>query len=176
MPTLPSNCAQSALQAENWKPVAGFYGSRYEVSDLGRVRNHETMLVLSHCPTVRGYIQVTLKIKGVKAARTVHRLVAEAFLGPCPIGKEVNHKNGIKTDAALSNLEYVTPKQNIAHAISTGLMKPRTKKHYKLSPDDVRQIRRLFGIATHIEIGARFGVGARQITAIRGRRAWADVE
>jgi hypothetical protein len=52
----------------------------------------------------------------------VHRLVAEAFIGPIPEGFEVNHKDGCKTNANADNLEIVTARQNIQHAIRLGLM------------------------------------------------------
>jgi hypothetical protein len=50
----------------------------------------------------------------------VHHLVAAAFLGPKPDGAEVNHKDCDKTNNALSNLEYVSRGENIAHALANG--------------------------------------------------------
>lgn len=68
-----------------------------------------------------GYVVLNLKINGKKVSRFLHRLVAEAFM-PCgEAGMQVNHINGDKTDNHASNLEWVTPIQNIRHAIRTGL-------------------------------------------------------
>ena len=68
-----------------------------------------------------------------------HHLVAAAFLGPRPLGMQINHKNGIKTDNYFTNLEYVTPSQNSWHAyhilkvyktsFKPGAEHPSAKKH-----------------------------------------------
>jgi hypothetical protein len=174
MPTLPSNCAPSPPQVETWKPLSGYYDN-YEVSDFGRVRN-ASGLVLRPCFTVRGYIQVTLRRHGIGKARTVHSLVAEAFLGSCPTGYQVNHKNGIKTDARLSNLEYVTPAENMRHARAMGLYSPYSARHLKLTEDDVRKIRTLFGHMTNRQIAEMYGVRRRHITAIKAGSVWGAVK
>lgn len=75
-------------------------------------------------------MRVFLRKDGRYFTCLVHRLVLEAFVGPCPPGYETNHGNGQKADNTLANLEYVTPSQNLQHAWDTGLM-PRTRRHYK---------------------------------------------
>ncbi len=108
---------------EQWKECCeGFY----EVSDLGRVRRAKpgkttwVGRVLKHKPGKRGYCRIHAVMDGVTKERKVHQLVAEAFLGPCPPGKEVNHKDTVKTNNKASNLEYITHNGNLLHALRTG--------------------------------------------------------
>lgn len=108
------------MDKEQWLPIPGFPG--YEVSDLGRVRGIERLSIagrtlkakmLAATPN-RGYPRVALRREGKTFYRDVHRLVARAFLGPCPDGQEVRHIFGDSTSAALTGLEYGTRAQNIA--------------------------------------------------------------
>lgn len=70
-------------------------------------------------PKRSGYVSVTIRVeKGVYKTRYAHRLVWEAFNGPIPSDVEINHKNGLKHDNSLDNLELVTKSENIKHAIS----------------------------------------------------------
>jgi hypothetical protein len=85
-----------------WKKIEG----GYEVSDQGEVRNSRGWILKPE--TVCGYHRVNLFRKHV----LVHRLVAAAFLGPCPEGKEVDHKNNIRTDNRVENLQYLTRSEN----------------------------------------------------------------
>lgn len=103
---------------ETWKPVKDFEGL-YFVSSLGRVLSKRTI----RKPTLinSGYLKVSLKKDGKEYPRTVHRLVAIAFLENPINCKKVNHINGIKTDNRVCNLEWVTPSQNKIHALTTGL-------------------------------------------------------
>jgi hypothetical protein len=66
-----------------------------------------------------GYVTVSVKIYGRSRGFLVHRLVMELFMGPSSL--HVNHKNGIKADNRLENLEYVSPQENNKHAWETGL-------------------------------------------------------
>ena len=93
----------------------------YDITDAGDVINTRTGCAVSMQVTKRGYIQVRLQTgKGDSRGRkvfSVHRLVAKAFI-PNPNGlSEVNHKNGIKSDNSVNNLEWVSRRENIDHAI-----------------------------------------------------------
>lgn len=107
--------------AERWLPVPGF--QVYEVSSAGRVRRSSTGRVLSASPLnrkTRGrrikrlHLRVGLSVDGVVQTKTVHSLVAAAFLGPRPAGHEIDHVNDDGTDNRVENLRYVTPAVNIA--------------------------------------------------------------
>ena len=106
---------------EAWKAVPGYEG-RYEVSDQGRVRNNAGK-VLKLNRMVHGYICAHLYDGTGKANRrvkTIHQLVARAFLPNLSNLREVNHRNFDKADNRVSNLEWVTRKENVRHAIVGG--------------------------------------------------------
>ncbi|MDE5507724.1 HNH endonuclease [Elizabethkingia meningoseptica] len=90
----------------------------YFITENGEVIRNGKVLKL--CKN-RRYMQVTVSVSGDNYTRLIHRLVAEAFISnpenkPC-----VNHKNGNKHDNRVENLEFVTQKENIHHAIVSGL-------------------------------------------------------
>lgn len=102
---------------ENWRPIPHF--PNYEVSNLGRVRvlsGRYAGEILSQVEQANGYQRVYLTNEAGRFGKYVHRLVAEAFLGPCPAGWEVNHRDLDKAHNADVNLEYVTHRANIRHA------------------------------------------------------------
>jgi HNH endonuclease len=68
--------------------------------------------ILKTPPDDHGYPQVNLSRQGRTDHRKVHKLVAAAFLGPCPAGFEVLHKDGDSMNAALANLRYGTKSEN----------------------------------------------------------------
>lgn len=90
----------------------------YEVSDLGEVRNKSTKQIKSLRLDRNGYLRVTLYPSG--KTYSIHRLVATAFLFKNE-GDVVNHKNGVKTDNHVDNLEWCTHQENVNHAYETGL-------------------------------------------------------
>jgi hypothetical protein len=97
---------------EDWKPIIGW---PYEVSSHGQVRRTGSLACLKMHAAYYGYRRVVLSWHGKLHTFTVHRLVAEAFIGPRPDGLVINHKDGNAGNNVVSNLEYVTPKQNSQH-------------------------------------------------------------
>lgn len=111
---------------ETWMDVYDF--PRYQVSDQGKVRNKRTHKIKSAHYDNDGYLKVTLMniINGNKktSRKTVHRLVAESFLGGPHPDLQVNHKNGVKDDNRVVNLQWCTGSENVKHAYATGIRKP----------------------------------------------------
>jgi hypothetical protein len=156
----------------------------YEVSDLGRVRRKDTGRILAIKPRANGYVSVMLSVKPkVKRRFYVHRLVAMAFLGGIPDGKQVNHKNFIRSDNRDSNLEVVTCLQNAAHskrngrlaAIGSNTPRGEASCRSKLTLEQIRAIRRLAASgAPKAQLGRQFGVCKQQIKNIVTGISWRD--
>jgi hypothetical protein len=96
-----------------FKRIEGF--EDYGISKEGEVFSFKRNKVL--CPMVEknGYKRINLYINGKEHRKSVHRLVAEAFIENKSNLPEVNHKNEDKTDNRVSNLNWVTHKENINH-------------------------------------------------------------
>jgi hypothetical protein len=100
------------MDPETWRDVEGYNG-RYQVSDLGRVKNTKTGRVLKPGKKPKGYLFVVLCVGGRGKTRTVHRLVAQAFI-PNPRGlTDVDHANNVRTDNSVTNLRWASKSENV---------------------------------------------------------------
>ena len=112
--------------------VKGYEGI-YSITSDGEVFSYTkgTKYKRKLVPDKNGYLTVNFNVFGVVSCKKVHRLVAEHFI-PNPENKgQVNHKNGIKSDNTLANLEWVTNSENIAHMWDNNLK--QTHRIYKTS-------------------------------------------
>ena len=131
---------------EEWRPIAGWEGL-YEASNIGRVRNARTQYVLKQHPHEWGYVRVGLYRRGSRPKEMkVHRAVALAFLPQIEGKPHVNHKNGIKTDNRVENLEWMTKRENEEHAGEMGRHHAVTNPNrgWKLTVENVADIRARF--------------------------------
>lgn len=178
---------------EEWRDVVGYEGL-YKVSNLGRIYQFERTMVnnFGECvrkakvknlnPDKRGYVKVTLTNKeGVTISTTVHRVVCQAFL-PNPTNLPmVNHKNGIKHDNRLENLEWCDDSHNSRHAIETGLTRIRKGEEIyfaKYSNYQVWLIKKMYhddGLSI-TEITNMLGCNRRTIADMIKNRTWKHID
>lgn len=161
------------MPAELWKPLIRGY---YDISSHGRVRNSRTGRILKQGDS-NGYARVTPSIKGKSINVSVHVAVAKAFIGRCPKGKEVNHKNGNKKYNNVTNLEYLTRQKNVQHAYDTGLGKGiRGEKNAssKLTYRQVRRIRLRYaeGKSSQADLANRYDVTQSAVKNIVNNKTW----
>lgn len=129
---------------EIWKDIPGYEGL-YQVSNLGKVKSLERTVVSKTNVVKRvherikkpvidehGYCTVSLYKNNKERILFVHRIVLAAFVGPCPEGMQVNHIDCNPCNNCLTNLEYVTPSENIQHSYKHNRNNNiRSKEFYK---------------------------------------------
>jgi len=116
-------------QQEIWKAVADSNGIYY-ISSHGRVKSYKYGKERILKPALGGrfgnqYLFVILLIKSERKTKKIHRLVAQEFIENLSNKPQVNHIDGNKLNNNMSNLEWVTARENIKHAWDTGLNESR---------------------------------------------------
>jgi len=105
------------------------YENRYAITAEGKVWSYARKKFMKPQLGTRGYMQVVLtNSSGKVSCHFIHRLVANAFITPIEDKNIINHKNGIKTDNCVENLEWCTQRENILHAWKSGLAFAHTNK------------------------------------------------
>lgn len=154
---MTNHTPDSTGEQEIWKQIPIGSGL-YLASTFGRIKNVRTgKITLGRRGTYYTY-----HIKGASGSVGVHRLVALTFLGSCPRGAVVNHKDLNKLNNHLSNLEYVSKKRNAQHAAD----------HYSGITDEAIQ-NRLEGVVelrsagwSYEDISLQFGIPFGQVRSI----------
>lgn len=180
---------------EIWKKITiGKFYNDYFISNLGRVKNCKG-LIMKQEMSKEGYYRLLLYLGNVEGSKykwhSIHRLVAHEFIGKCPEGLVVNHKDGVKTNNLVENLEYVTTRDNNIHAFHTGLndskrisdgIEKRGIKHKdaKLNDEIVRNIIKLLNKGMSVadildKLNLRDVVARQTIQAIQYGRTWKHI-
>lgn len=178
-----SNSTESAVQ---YKDIPGFPG--YRIGSDGNLwscwkrgkkatMGNEWIKMNSNSNKSR-YASVTLHKNSKSYSRTIHRLVIEAFVGPCPKGMECRHKDGNCKNNHLENLSWGTKKENgkdrVKHGTSlVGIKHPKAK----LTEESVTEIRRMYATGKYYqkEIGEMFEVDKDHISNIVLRKSWKHI-
>ncbi len=113
---------------ERWKDVVDYEGY-YKVSNRGRVRTIKTGKIRKLRTQSKGYLRVGLCMKSELIYYYVHRLVLTAFVRPPKDDEQTNHKDGVKDNNRIGNLEWVTCKENHQHKVDV-LKLGVGEKHY----------------------------------------------
>ena len=159
---------------EEWRQIPG-RANAYSASSLGRIRRDRpgpgarAGHILRQFYT-RKYATTTLSIDGANITSNVHRLVAAAFLGPCPAGHEVDHVNGRRMDNRARNLRYVTRSENQLAAAQLGLIRRKLT-----APDVVRIRSEVAAGASLASVAARYRIASSTVGKIARRELWRSV-
>lgn len=165
---------------EEWRNVIGYEGV-YAVSSFGRVkrtmpgRSTKPGKILKPRTGTRGRKHVALTFNSKAQSLEVHRLVAEAFLGPRPAGKQINHIDYKPLNNRADNLEYISPSENVRHAYRHGFVGGRGEKQWKakLTSRDIPLIRNSPLGPTALAL--HYNVTRSTIKKVRNRSTWKHI-
>lgn len=178
-------------QIEIWKPVIG-YEDLYEVSSHGRIKSLSRFIekdngtiqrfkekILKLQSDAYGYKVVALTKDKKATNKKFHRIIAEAFIPNPDNLPEINHKNGIKSDNRIENLEWCTRRHNLIHALENGLSYRKggigeKNSHAKLNDIDVINIRNAYK-SLRIEMANKYGVSIGTIESIIKNTTWRNL-
>lgn len=161
---------------ERWVPVVvPEFEDLYEVSDQGNIRRASTKRVLKPGNHPRGYLSAVLSGRGIRTTVLLHRVVLEAFTGPCPEGLETRHGNGVRTDNRLENLSWGTSADNELDKRRHGTSSQGAgNAMVKLTEEQVQEIRRRYadGGESQRTLAAAYGVAQGTISRLVTGARW----
>lgn len=158
------------MNFDTWKPIPGY--ASYKINKRGDVKNSKGK-ILKPSP-VKGYLRLYLCKNGVPRGFYIHRLVLMAFVGVRPSNIDGAHLDGNPKNNNLSNLKWVTRKENVYHMKIHGTDPSGERNgHCRLTKEDIKEIRKTFipRSPSWRILGKKFGVSPGYIISIaKGRR------
>lgn len=170
---------------EIWKDIKVF-NNKYSVSNFGRIKRNIPYFksfagrFLKFQKNHAGYLVVSITLNRILKTMKVHNIVAMEFIGERLKGKEINHKDGNKENNYLSNLEYVTRRENVVHAFTNGLNKGRKGEecgNSTLTNKQVMEIRNKYNprIYSSRKLAKEFNVTQPTILRIIHKKTWSHI-
>jgi len=122
--------------------------------------------------TKRGYLRVTLCKDGKPFRISSHRFIAGLFI-PSPLNKaQINHKDGVKDNNVVSNLEWVTSQENVAHCLKTGLQKVQGASNAAAKLTEKQALAIKYSKVSTTVLAKKYNVSRTIIKMIRSKRLW----
>lgn len=160
------------LAGEEWKDIEGTDG-KYQISNYGRVKSFQwgKPKIITPRLDLDGYLSCELSIQPMKRRIFgIHRLVAKHFIPNTESKPQINHKDGIRWNSCISNLEWVTRSENVRHAFDTKMhtvLLGEDNPQAKLTNEQALYIRENPDDLTGRELAKKFGVGTTTISCIQ---------
>jgi len=163
------------MSKEIWVLINTIRG-RYEISNRGRLRKYvakyKNPILLKGGLGSQGYWTYNL----VARRELAHRIIAKAFI-PNPNNLPfINHKDGNKLNNSIANLEWCTPRENIAHAAKTGLMKwRRGVDTYKAKLNNKQVLEIYNSLEKTAILSTRYNIDKSVIFDIKSGNSWKHI-
>ncbi len=173
-----------SLEGEIWKDIEEFNGD-YQISNKGRVKSKMfakngtyskgEKILTSTISEEDGYEKIAINRNGKTKKRSIHRLMAIAFI-PNPNNlPEVNHIDTIKTNNSLENFEWITRLGNMQHANKMGRIAKYT--HHKINEDQARELKKRISLGENLKsLSLEYGLAHRTIYQIKENKRWGWVQ
>lgn len=163
---------------EIFKNIKG-YETIYQISNLGNVKSlKNNKLLKTRIRKNDGYVDIKLSKNGKSTRFLLHRLIAIAFIDNPNNKSQINHKNGLKNDNRIENLEWCNNSENAKHAENNNLRSHEGIKnsHAKLNELDIKFIKYwLSKNFKSVDIAKHFNITPAQIGHIKHGRSWQHV-
>ena len=177
---LPAPTQVENLLGEEWVPIKDI-SRKYMISNMGRIKSMPSKYnrdekLMNQYQNPSGYLHVKLIHEGKERAKNLHRLVAKHFIENIENKAQVNHKNGVKTDNRIVNLEWCTPRENRMHALSAlGVKASKGEDHYRAKLTSIFVMEIFESNERHKTLATKYGVSLTVIQSIKDGKTWDSV-